>query len=89
MIIKDYILINHAKLRMKERNISEKELERVLESSDISYPGRRGETNVAKEVEKGKNVRVTYVVKKKVPLKICILVLKMHWNISSNVINLQ
>jgi len=65
MIKKDYILTNHAKLRMKERNISEKELERVLESPDISYPGRRGETNVAKEVEKGKNVRVTYVVKKK------------------------
>ena len=65
MIIKDYILTNHAKLRMKERNISEKELERVLESPDISCPGRRGETNVAKEVEKGKNVRVTYVVKKK------------------------
>jgi len=36
MIIKDYILTNHAKLRMKERNISEKELERVLESPDIS-----------------------------------------------------
>jgi len=65
MMIKDYILTNHAKLRMKERNISEKELERVLESPDISYPGRHGETNVAKEVEKGKNVRVTYVVKKK------------------------
>ncbi len=65
MITKDYILTNHAKLRMKERNISEKELERVLESPDISYPGRRGVTNVAKEVEKGKNVRVTYVVKKK------------------------
>lgn len=65
MITKDYILTNHAKLRMKERNISEKELERVLESPDISYPVRRGETNVAKEVEKGKNVRVTYVVKKK------------------------
>ncbi len=65
MIIKDYILTNPAKIRMKERNISEKELERVLKSPDISYPGRRGETNVAKEVEKGKNVRVTYVVKKK------------------------
>lgn len=52
MIKKGYILTNHANLRMKERNISEKELERVLESPDISYPGRRGETNVAKEVEK-------------------------------------
>lgn len=36
MIIKDYILTNHAKLRMKERNISEKELEEVLKSADIS-----------------------------------------------------
>ena len=61
MIKKDYLLTNHAKSRMKERNISEKELEAVLRFPDISYPGKRGETNIIKEVRKGKNVRVTYI----------------------------
>jgi len=64
MITKDYILTKHAKSRMKERNISEKELKEVLKSPDISYPGKRGETNIVKEVEKGKKVRVTYVIQK-------------------------
>ncbi len=65
MIRKDYILTNHAKLRMKERNISEKELEEVLKYADISYPGRRGVTNVIKEIKRGRKVRVTYVVERK------------------------
>ena len=65
MIKKDYILTNHAKLRMKERNISEKELEEALEYPDVSYPGRRGETNVVKEIRKGMKVRVTYVTERK------------------------
>lgn len=68
MIRKDYILTTHAKSRMKERNISEKELEDVLKSPDISYPGRRGETNIVKEVDKGKKVRVTYVKKKNIKI---------------------
>ena len=61
MIYKNIVLTNHAKSRMKERDISEKELEEVMRSPDISYPGRRGEINVVKEVERGKKVRVTYV----------------------------
>jgi len=65
MIKKDYILTNHVKLRMKERNISENELEEVLKSADISYPERRGETNAIKEIKKGRKVRVTYVIEKK------------------------
>jgi len=65
MIRKDYILTDHAKLRMKERNISVKELEEVLESSDVTYPGRRGVTNIVKEIKKGRKVRVTYVTERK------------------------
>lgn len=61
MINKNIIITNHAKSRMKERDISEKELKEVMKSPDISYPGRRGEINVVKEVESGKKVRVTYV----------------------------
>jgi hypothetical protein len=61
MINKDIVITNHAKSRMKERDISEKELEEVIKSPDISYPGRRGEINIVKEVERGKKVRVTYV----------------------------
>jgi len=75
MIIKDYILTNHAKLRMKERNISEKELEEVLLSPEISYPGKRGETNVVKEIKKGKKVRVTYKVEKKMKIIITAMVI--------------
>lgn len=65
MIRKDYILTNHARLRMKERNISEKELEEVLKSPDFSYPGRRGEINVVKDIKDGKKVRITYVMERK------------------------
>ncbi len=61
MINKGIIITNHAKSRMKERDISEKELEEVLKSPNISYPGRRGEINIVKEVERGKKIRVTYV----------------------------
>jgi hypothetical protein len=61
MINKGIVMTNHAKSRMKERDISEKELEEVIKSPDISYPGRRGEINIVKEVEGGKKVRVTYV----------------------------
>lgn len=65
MIRKDYILTNHARLRMKERNISEKELEEVLKSPDFPYPGRRGEINVVKEIKDGKKVRITCVMERK------------------------
>lgn len=75
MIIKDYILTNHAKLRMKERNISEEELREALESPDISYPGKRGEVNVVKEIKIGKKVRVTDVVERKKKIIITAIVM--------------
>jgi len=76
MIKKEYLLTNHAKSRMKERNISEKELEDALRFPDISYPGKRGETNIIKEVGKGKKVRVIYI--KEVNKKIIITVMLLN-----------
>jgi hypothetical protein len=61
MINKGYILTDHAKQRMKERNISPRDLEIALESPDISYIGKQGEINVVKEIGKGKKIRVVYV----------------------------
>ena len=65
MINKEYILTNHAKKRMEERNISVKDLKNVLEFPDISYQGKRGEINLVKETQKGKTIRVIYVPKGK------------------------
>ena len=61
MDIKDYILTSHARARMKERRISEEEINHVLSSPEITYPGKRGETNVIKTIKKGKRIRVTYI----------------------------
>lgn len=58
---KDYILTDHAKQRMKERNISAKDLETALECPDISYTGKQGEINAVKEIGKRKKIRVVYV----------------------------
>lgn len=65
MIIKDYILTDHAKQRMEERNISVKDLKIALECPDISYKGKRGEINVVKEIEKDRTIRVVYVLQGK------------------------
>ena len=65
MINKEYILTDHAKQRMKERNISVKDLKNALECPDISYTGKHGEINVIKEIGKARNIRVVYVLKGK------------------------
>jgi hypothetical protein len=65
MMIKDYILTDHAKQRMEERNISINDLKDVLECPDISYKGIRGEMNVVKKIGKDKKIRVVYVLKGK------------------------
>ena len=36
-----------------------------MKYADISYPGRRGVTNVIKEIKRGRKVRVTYVIERK------------------------
>lgn len=61
MINKNYILTDHARQRIRERNISVKDLEITLEYPDISYKGKQGEINVVKKIERGKAIRVVYV----------------------------
>lgn len=65
MMNKEYILADHAKKRMEERNISVKDLKNVLEFPDISYKGKRGEINLVKKIRKDKIMRVVYVPKGK------------------------
>jgi hypothetical protein len=65
MISKDYILTDHARQRLYERNISIKDLKIALECPDISYEGKRGEINIIKEIGKAKKLRVVYVLKGK------------------------
>ncbi len=59
MVQKDYVLTNHAKKRMKERGITEKEIKKVLKNPDYSYPGAKGEKNLIKKIN-GKKIRVVY-----------------------------
>jgi hypothetical protein len=65
MINKDYFLTDHAKQRMKERNISIKNLKDALNYPDITYKGKRGEINVVKQIGKDKGLRVVYALKGK------------------------
>jgi hypothetical protein len=65
MINNDYILTKHAKQRMKERGISEEEVERVLKNPNISIPGQRGEMIVEKTIKRGRRIRVIYKKERK------------------------
>ena len=56
---KDYILTNHAKERMKERGITQEEIEEVLQNPEYSYPGAKGEKNLVKKIKR-KKIRVVY-----------------------------
>ncbi len=60
MINNDYILSEHLKQRMKERDISEEEVKAVLENPDYSIPGPRGEMKVEKRIRRGRRIRVVY-----------------------------
>ena len=53
-----YILTRHAKERMRERNISVKEVDKELRNPDMTYPGRRGEVNFFKKINEDKKIRV-------------------------------
>lgn len=59
MIKKDYISTNHVKERMKERGVTEEEIEEVLKIPEYSYPGAKGEKNQVKTIN-GKKIRVVY-----------------------------
>ena len=65
MINKEYILTDHARQRMEERNIAAKDLKAALEHPDISYEGKQGEINVVKEIGKDMQIRVVYILKGK------------------------
>lgn len=49
---------DHARDRMRERNVTESEVEEVLRKADITYPGKRGKTNYQGTV-KDRRIRVT------------------------------
>jgi hypothetical protein len=65
MINNDYILTKHAKQRMKERGISEEEVESVLKKPNISIPGQKGEMKVEKTIKRGRRIRVIYKKERK------------------------
>jgi len=69
---KDYILTNHAQERMKERGITQEEIEKVLKNPEYSYSGTKGEKNKVKTIN-GKKIRVVY--RKRPRRKIIITVL--------------
>jgi hypothetical protein len=64
MSSKDYVLTNHAKDRMKDRGISEEELEMVLKDAEISHPGPRGDINLIKTIS-GRKIKVAYIQERK------------------------
>ena len=53
-----YYFTFHAEERLKQRNIREEEIEKVLNDPDISYPGKQGELNLLKKFPNGKRLRV-------------------------------
>ena len=53
-----YYFTYHAEERLKQRNIREEEIEKVLNDPDISYPGKQGELNLLKKFPDGKRLRV-------------------------------
>jgi len=71
---KDYKLTKHAIKRMRYRNISINEVERVMADPDIVYPGKRGEINIIKQVKKDKKIRIVYIEEKKIKIIITAMV---------------
>ena len=61
---KDYILTDHAKERMRDRGISESDLESVLKDAEIKHPGPHGDINMIKTINK-RRIKVSYVVEGK------------------------
>lgn len=65
MINKDYLITRHARERMRERDITLKDVESAIEDPEISYKGRLGEMNAVKELCDNKKIRVVYRIKGK------------------------
>ena len=53
-----YILTRHAKERIKERDISTVDVKKALEHPDMTYPGKRGELNIIKQIKEDKKIRI-------------------------------
>lgn len=70
-----YILTRHAEERMRERNISEKEVEKALRDPDMNYPGKSGEINIIKQIKEDKKIRVVYREEKTLKIIITAIVI--------------
>jgi len=70
-----YILTRHAEERMRERNISEKEVEKALRDPDMNYPGKSGEINIIKQIKEDKKIRVVYREEKMLKIIITAIVI--------------
>jgi len=64
MVKKDYILTDHAKQRMEQRNISEEEIEVVLKSPDTTHIGECGEVRKIKTIN-GRKIKVVFKTESK------------------------
>ena len=71
---KEYKLTKHAIKRMRDRNISINEMEKVIADPDIVYPGKRGEINIVKRVKKDKKIRLVYIEEKRLKIIITAMV---------------
>jgi len=60
---------------MRERNISEKEVEKALRNPDINYPGKSGEINTIKQIKEDKKIRVVYREEKMLKIIITAIVI--------------
>ena len=74
MNIKEYKLTKHAIKRMRDRNISINEVEKIIADPDIVYPGKRGEINIVKRVKKDKKIRIVYIEENKLKIIITAMV---------------
>ena len=71
---KGYKLTKHAIKRMRDRNISINEIEKVMADPDIVYPGKRGEMNIIKQVKKDKKIRIVCIEEKMIKIIITAIV---------------
>jgi Domain of unknown function (DUF4258) len=58
---RDYILTEHAKDRMRDRGISESDLESVLMEAEIKHPGPHGDINLIRTI-KGRKIKISYIM---------------------------
>ena len=57
------IFSNHAKIRCRQRKISQLIVKQIIQKPEISYPGKSGERNVIAKIKKMK-VRVVFFEEK-------------------------